>query len=67
MSCACYSITLTREPQESGFDAILSRVLGEDFFVTLERFCDEVVDLVAFNAADGHFFTEEGYTIIVKK
>ena len=53
MGCACSTITWERVSYAKT--------------VTFERVCATVVDLVAFSAADGHFFTSEGYTIIVKR
>ena len=54
MSCGCYTIEFVREPLEPSFE------------MAWERTCEIVADLVAFSAADGHFLTSEGYTILVK-
>lgn len=54
MSCACFNITW-------------EKVKEDNYEISWERFCDSLVDLVPFSAADGRFFTAEGYTIIVKK
>ena len=67
MSCPCYSVTFTREPVGFSFAVNFTREVGEVFDILFERTCEEVVDLVPFSACDGHFFTSEGYTILVKK
>ena len=64
MECACYTIDFTREVADFSFE--LAREKSGDFTLTWERTCEFVADLVAFSAADGHFFTSEGYTILVK-
>ena len=54
MTCGCYNVEFVREPSDATFG------------ITMERTCELVVDLVAFSAADGHYLTKEGYTILVK-
>lgn len=64
MDCGCSKITWERvlgEPASISFE--LEAV--EPSIITWERLCEVVIDLVPFNAADGHFLTAEGYTIIV--
>ncbi len=53
MSCACFNV---------GWE----RIDKDAFSVGWERFCATMVDLVAFSASDGMFYTKEGYTILVK-
>lgn len=66
MGCACSTITLERVPTEL-CEVSFEIVRPERATITWEMVCATVVDLVAFSAADGHFFTSEGYTIIVKR
>ena len=40
--------------------------LSEPFRIVWKRIYETIVDLVAFSAADAHFLTKNGYTIIVK-
>lgn len=63
MSCACFTVTFEKltEPFSIGVER-----LSAPFSVRWKRFCETLVDLVPFNAADGRFLTNEGYTILVK-
>ena len=67
MSCNCYQVEFQRIPAESVFAFQMERKEAETTFTfSIERTCEPVENFVPFSAADGHFFTEEGYTIIVK-
>lgn len=52
MGCSCSTVRVEK--------------MNYPFAVTWERFCETMIDLVAFSASDGMFLTHEGYTILVK-
>lgn len=48
------------------FDVAFEEISPE-MSVTFTRFCETLVDLVAFATTKGRYLTSNGYTILVKK